>query len=604
MRFVTIGLLWTCSVVLGCRQATVPPPSETIQNATRNATSPKVTSQNTTPQPDRYSQPCFVDISESVGIAFRHNAGPLKSYSMPQIMGSGGALLDFDNDNDLDVLLIHGASDNAASSSSGLNLFRQDTPTQFTDVSSATGIDAQGFGMGCAVGDVDNDGYVDVYITRYGEDSLYLNQGGGKFLDVTAAAGISNPQWGTAASFFDYDRDGWLDLFVVNYLDYFPGSICEDGAGRRDFCGPESLAGTTSRLYHNISGRDSSASRAGEGPKFEDVTVASGIARRVGKGLGVICRDFDMDGRPDVLVANDGAENFLWIQHDNSAFSNEALLRGVALNRIGEAEANMGVVADDFDRDGLSDLFITHLREESDTLFRGTQFGQFADQTVASGFAVTSLPFTSFGVAAIDLDHDADLDLAICNGGVKRGLKTDSRDVDDFWRDYAQRNEVYLNNGRGNFVSEEGLGGSEFARRTEVSRALLSGDMDNDGDIDLLVTNCSGPARLYRNDFPKQGNWLTITAQDPALKRIALGAQIQLVAGKLIINRELNPSTGYLGSNDPRVHFGLANAPHYDAIRVYWPSGSGEIEEFPAGQVNQQITLVRGTGRILTGASP
>jgi len=509
----------------------------------------------------------------------------------------------------LDVLLIQGASNNSANSPSGLKLFRQDTPTQFTDVTSTSGINAQGFGMGCAVGDVDNDGDVDVYITRYGEDSLFINQDGGQFLDATAASGISNLQWGTAASFFDYDRDGWLDLFVVNYVDYFPGSICEDGAGRRDFCGPESLTGTTSKLYHNVSASSSSASplsasRAGEGPKFEDVTVASGIARRVGKGLGVICRDFDMDGRQDILVANDGAENFLWIQHDNSAFSNEALLRGVALNRIGEAEANMGVVADDFDRDGFSDLFITHLREESDTLFRGTQFGQFADQTVASGFGVTSLPFTSFGVAAVDFDHDADLDLAICNGGVKRGLRTNSSDVDDFWRDYAQRNEIYLNNGRGNFVSEDGLGGSDFSRRVEVSRALLSGDMDNDGDVDLLVTNCSGPARLYRNDFPKLGNWLTITAQDPALKRIALGAQIQLIAGKLVINREINPSTGYLGSNDPRVHFGLGNAPRYDAIRVYWPSGNGEIEEFPGGQLNQQITLVRGTGRILAGGSP
>ena len=628
MRFVAIGLLWTCSILLGCSQSTVTADKADSQNSSYQ----KVTSPKAVTQSDRYSHPCLVDVTRSVGINFQHVVGALDGFSMPQIMGSGGALFDFDNDNDLDVLLIQGASSdstsgNASSSPTssnpaGLKLFRQDSPTQFTDVTSTSGIRGNGFGMGCAVADVNNDGYVDLYITRYGDDSLYLNQGNGQFIDATTSARISNPQWGTAASFFDYDRDGWLDLFVVNYVDFFPGSICEDGAGRRDFCGPESLAGTTCKLYHNITGSASanntstsntsadnkpdsqSPSRGGEGPKFEDVTVASGIARRVGKGLGVICRDFDMDGRQDILVANDGMENFLWIQHDNSVFSNEALLRGVALNRIGEAEANMGIVADDFNRDGFSDLFITHLREESDTLFRGAQFGQFSDQTVASGFAVTSLPFTSFGVAAIDFDHDADLDLAICNGGVKRGLKTDSKDVEDFWRDYAQRNEVYLNNGRGDFVSEEKLGGSDFARRIEVSRALLSGDVDNDGDVDLLVTNCAGPARLYHNEFPKQGNWLTITARDPALNRVALGAQIQMVAGKLVINRELNPSTGYLGSNDPRVHFGLGKAPRYDAIRVYWPSGSGEIEEFPGGQLNQQITLVRGTGRVLAGASP
>jgi hypothetical protein len=518
---------------------------------------------------------------------------------MPQIMGSGGAFLDFDNDNDLDVLLISGVARSADGKSTGTKLYRQDAPDRFTDVTATSGISDQGFGMGCAVGDVDNDGDIDLYLTRYGKDCLYLNQGAGRFEDVTENAGISNPQWATAASFFDYDRDGWLDLFVVNYVDFFPGSICEDGAGRRDFCGPESLAGTASKLYRNVS-----AGRVGQEPKFEDVSVASGIARRVGKGLGVICRDFDMDGRPDVLVANDGEENFLWIQHDNSVFSNEAILRGVALNRFGEAEANMGVVADDFNRDGFSDLFITHLREESNTLYRGTEFGQFSDQTVASGFSVTSLPFTGFGVTAADFDHDGDLDLAIANGGVKRGSKTDSKDVDEFWREYAQRNELYLNDGRGVFESEMKLGGSDFAKRVEVSRALLSGDIDNDGDIDLLVTNCSGPARLYRNDFPKNGNWLSILARDPALNRVANGAQIQVVAGKLVINRELNPSTGYLGSNDMRVHYGLGSAPRYDAIRIYWPSGSGEIEEFPGGPPNQEITLVRGTGRILTGNSP
>ncbi len=534
---------------------------------------------------------------------FRHEVGALDGYSMPQIMGSGGALLDIDNDSELDVLLIQGATNDSVNSLPGLKLFRQEAPNQFNDITTNSGISAPGFGMGCAVGDVDNDGDVDVYITRYGEDSLHLNQGDGRFTDTTVASGISNPQWGTAASFFDYDRDGWLDLFVVNYVDFFPGSICEDGAGRRDFCGPESLAGTTCKLYHNITAKTTADGRAGEGPQFEDVTVSSGIARRVGKGLGVICRDFDMDGRQDIFVANDGLENFLWIQHDNFVFSNEALLRGVALNRVGEAEANMGVVTDDFDRDGFSDLLITHLREESDTLYRGTQMGQFTDQTVASGLAVTSLPFTSFGITAVDFDHDADLDVAICNGGVKRGASTVASDADPFWRDYAQRNEVYLNNGRGNFVSEEGLGGSSFTRDVEVSRALLSGDMDNDGDIDLLVTNCAGPARLFRNDFPKQGNWLSITAYDPALNRVAIGAQIQLVAGKLVMNREVNPSTGYLGSNDPRVHFGLGNAPRYDAIRVYWPSGSGELEEFPGGQLNQQITLTRGAGRILAGGS-
>lgn len=574
-------MLLICLTPAGCKHSTTTPSVEV----------PKLS--------DRFDAPCLIDIATVVGLEFQHSVGTVTNFEMPQIMGSGAGLVDIDGDGDLDVLLIAGASSDASGKRMGSKLFRQDAVDQFTDITQASGLVDQGFGMGCAVGDVDNDGDIDLYITRYGADSLYLNQGQGSFVDATEAAGISNPQWGTAASFFDYDRDGWLDLFVVNYLDYFPGSICEDGAGRRDFCGPESLGGTASKLYRNVS-----ASQPGEGPKFEDVTVQSGIARRLGKGLGVLCRDFDMDGRMDILVANDGEENFLWIQHDNFLFSNEAILRGIALNRFGEAEANMGVVADDFNRDGFSDVFVTHLREESNTLFQGAPLGQFLDQTVASGFSVTSLPFTGFGVAAVDFDHDADLDLAIVNGGVKRGPVADAPDVDSFWQSYAQRNELYLNDGKGVFESMIHLGESDFTRRAEVSRALASGDIDNDGDVDLLLTNCAGPARLYRNDFPKQGNWLSLIARDPELNRSAIGAQVQVVAGKLVINRELNPATGYLTSNDMRVHYGLGKATKYDAVRVYWPSGSGDIEEFPGGEANQQVTLVRGTGRILSRTTP
>jgi hypothetical protein len=591
MRTLRYQLLLACLLLIGCTQSI--PQSIPQSNASSE------------PQTDRFAEACLVDITKALGIQFQHDVGPLENYAMPQIMGSGACFLDFDSDGDLDVLLISGVRREVAGVPTGNRLFRQDAADRFTDVTESSGLEDQGFGMGCAVGDVDNDGDIDLYLTRYGDDSLYVNLGDGKFQNVTQAAGIDNPQWATGASFFDYDRDGWLDLFVANYVDFFPGSICEDGAGRRDFCGPESLSGTVSKLYRNISFRS-----GGQGPQFEDVTIASGIARRVGKGLGVLCRDFDLDGRMDIFVANDGEENFLWIQHDNLVFSNEAILRGVALNRFGEAEANMGIVSDDFNRDGFSDLFITHLREESNTLFRGAQFGQFTDQTVASGFSVTSLPFTGFGVAAVDFDHDADIDLAIANGGVKRGPTVGAAgtsnpgDADAFWKDYAQRNELYLNDGRGGFESQAHLGGSDFAQRVEVSRAVISGDIDNDGDIDLLVTNCDGPARIYRNEFPKSGSWLSVLAHDPQLNRTAIGAQIQVVAGQQVINRELNPSSGYLGANDLRVHYGLGAASRYDVIRVYWPSGSGDIEEFPGGPANQQVKLVRGTGRIRTGETP
>ena len=328
-------------------------------------TASPVTSETT----DLFKQPCLVEITMASDIHFEHDPGELGSYPMPQIMGSGAAFFDFDGDDDLDLLLISGVQRSLEGKSTGDKLFRQEANGKFTDVTEWSGIATGGYGMGVAVGDIDNDGDLDLYLTRYGDDRLFQNRGDGRFDDITDQAGIANPQWGTAASFFDYDRDGWLDLFVANYVDYFPGSVCEDGSGRRDYCGPESPKGTVGRLYRNLGKPASDFARS----TFEDVTIASGIARRVGKGLGLLCRDFDGDGRPDIFVANDGEENFLWIQHDGHAFSNEAILRGVALNRFGEAQANMGVVSDDLNNDGISDLFVTHLAGEYNTLFQGTQ---------------------------------------------------------------------------------------------------------------------------------------------------------------------------------------------------------------------------------------
>ena len=545
---------------------------------------------------DSYQQPCLVDITKLSSLDFVHDPGDLDGFSMPQIMGSGAAFFDIDGDQDLDLLLI-GGKQMGANGSGGDRLYRQEAGGKFADITEWAGIATGGYGMGVAVGDIDNDGDLDFFLTRYGADRLFQNRGDGRFDDITEKAGITNLQWGTAASFVDFDRDGWLDLFIANYVDFYPGSVCEDGSGRRDFCGPESLSGTVGRLYRNLGKPATDTVHS----QFEDITVPSGIARRVGKGLGVLCKDFNGDGLMDIFVANDGEENFLWVQYENKMFSNEAILRGVALNRFGEAQANMGVVSEDLNNDGLSDLFVTHLAGEYNTLFQASQVGQFSDRTVAAGLSLSSLPFTGFGVAAADFDHDGDVDLAIANGGVKRGRRAETKDVNAFWSDYAQHNEFYLNDGKGGFESQRRLGGSDFTERTEVSRSLIHGDIDNDGDVDFLVTNCAGPARLYRNDFPKLGNWLSIAAIDPLLKRSAIGAEIQIQVGERVITRDLNPSSGYLGCSDMRVHVGLGKAARYDAIRVYWPNGGTEIEEFPGGDSNQTITVKRGSGRILAG---
>jgi enediyne biosynthesis protein E4 len=581
-RGALFGLILGLSFVVGCE--------------------PSLPSVGSTPTiPDPFSSSCLVEVTEELGLKFHHDPGAFDTFLMPQLVGAGGAMFDMDNDQDLDILLITGVQIGDRSESKGDRLFRQESDGKFTDVTDWSGIACDGFGMGCAVGDIDNDGDLDLYLTRYGEDHLLRNKGNGQFEDITQQSGIANPQWGTAACFADLDRDGFLDLFVANYGDYFPGALCEDSSGRRDFCGPAALSGTVSKLYRNcgIQGEGDTACT-----KFEDVSIVSGIAQRTGKGLGVLCKDFTDDGRMDIFVANDGEENFLWVQHDNFTFNNEAILRGLALNRFGEAQANMGVVTDDFNHDGWADIVVTHLIGEYNTLFSGGPHGQFTDQTAEAGMSNSSLPFTGFGIASADLDLDGDFDLAIANGGVLRSADAHSKDVVPFWQGYAQRNEIYLNDGKGAFASHSRLGGSDFATRLEVSRGIIAGDIDNDGDIDLMVTNCDGPGRLYRNQFPRKGGFLSVSVFDPKLKRLSIGATVQLHLMDQVVSRDLMPSYGYLTSNDFRVHFGVGDAKKYDSIRVTWPDNKCETEEFPGGPVDRMITLERGSGRILPGVSP
>jgi hypothetical protein len=540
----------------------------------------------------------LVEITQEVGLDFMHVAGEIDNYSMPQIMGSGAALFDYDGDDDLDILLINGGSADPSSQHQPAaepamsRLFRQDSGGSFVDVTQESQLANYGYGMGAAVGDIDNDGDLDVYITNYGLDRLFQNNGDGTFADVTESAGLANPRWGTAACFFDHDQDGWLDLFVVNYLDFFPGSICEDGGGRRDYCGPESFRGTADSLYRNTTGDSDSQAVA-----FVDVTITSGIASQVGRGLGVLCSDMNEDDRPDIYVANDMEPNRLWIQQADGSYRDEALLRGAAVNHVGRPEASMGLAYGDVNADGRHDLFVTHLRGETNTLYLVEQSGLFDDRTPASGLGQASLHHTGFGVAAVDLEHDGDLDLVIVNGRVKREPHSEANASTDHWAEYAETNQVFFNSGSGDFLENTGTGTSAFRKRTEVSRGLCWGDIDNDGDIDLLVTNAGGPARLYRNEFAKRGNWLTIRAVDSDLRRDSIGARVQVQVGDRQIEREVNPSSSYLSSQDLRVHFGLGDAPRYDRITIRWPGAGGQLEEFPAGETNRQLVLARGTGK-------
>jgi hypothetical protein len=522
-------------------------------------------------------------------------------YFMPDIMGSGAALFDYDNDGDLDIFLLHGApSGDESAGAVGNRLFRQDPGGKFVDVKVEAGLSGaggdSGYGMGVAIADCDNDGDLDIYVTAFGADQLWLNDGKGKFTDATAAAGLENIRWSTAACFFDFDRDGWLDLLVVNYVDYYPGSQCEDASGSRDYCGPTSFAGAGDRLFRNLGGEGTGD---GQGVRFAEVTVESGLSAKAGRGLGCYCADFNGDGLPDIFVANDMEANFLWIQQADGTFREQAELLGVAVNAIGQAEANMGVAWGDLNDDSFGDLFVTHLRGETNTLFLGGEGGVFIDGTPASGLGPPSLPFTGFGTAAIDIEHDGDLDLLVVNGRVKRAPVVSAKSpLSPFWNDYAETNFVFLNAGQGKFIDASDQAG-RFAGTIDIGRGLAYGDIDNDGDLDLLVSNCAGPARVYYNQLAEEkkaseGRWLSLRTIDPALQRDAIGAEIIVFVGERQYRRLCNPSSSYLAANDLRTHVGMGPARSYDKVSVLWPDGN--LEWFPGGETNRFVVLRKGEG--------
>ena len=527
----------------------------------------------------------FTDVTRKVGMDFIHDAGPTGSYFYPQIMGSGAALFDFDNDGRLDLLLLQGAGPNTKAKN---RLYHQEADGHFKDVSAGSGLDFCGYCMGVAIGDVNNDGWPDVLVTEYRGARLFLNNGDGTFRDVTKEAGINNPLWGASAAFFDYDRDGWLDLVIVNYLDYDPSVTCSNAAGRRDFCHPSTFKGTVTKLFHN---RGPAGDAKSPLVRFEDVTIKSGLGALPGPGLGVVCADFDGDGWPDIFVANDSHANYLWINRHDGTFKEEAVGRGVAVNRMSKAEANMGVAYGDVDGDGLMDVFVTHLTDETNTLWRQGPRGFYRDQTIAMGLTSGSWRGTGFGAILADFDLDGALDLAIANGRVSQPQGSPKA---DFWSNYAERNQLFGNRGNGIF-RDLSLHNPAFCGTPEVSRALACGDLNNDGAIDLVVTTIAGPAHILYNAAPKNGHWLLVRAFDPQLHRDAYGAEITVRALDRHWVRLAHPAQSYLSSNDPRAHFGLGPHSRIDAIEVLWPDGSKEV--FPGQPADQIVTVRKGEGK-------
>lgn len=551
-------------------------------------------------QPARSSSATiFKDVSEQAGLKFQHYNGMTGKFYLPEITGSGAALFDFDNDGDLDVFLVQGNVLEPNTKPNGTlfpwrgpepprgKLFRNDLASSkdgerrfsFTDVTQTSGIEASGYGMGAAVGDVNNDGLPDLYLTNLGSNQMYLNKGGGKFVDVTKESRTDDPRWSTSASFFDYDRDGWLDLMVVNYADFSVTNspACHAATTAKDYCTPRVFRAPGNRLFHN----------KGNGI-FEDVTASAGVEKEFGHGLGIVAADFNNDGWIDIYVANDGDHNQLWTNQKNGTFINDALLAGAAVNRNGQAEAGMGVDAADFDGNGTDDIFVTHLMDETNTLYLNLGQALFEDRTREAGLGMPGRRLTGFGTLFFDYDNDGWLDLLVANGAVQL-LPDLVRQKHQF--PLGQPNQLFRNTGKGSFVEVVDQVGPEL-QLLEVSRGAAFGDVDNDGDTDCLITNNNGPARLFLNQIGNRNHWVGLRLVGRS-GRDMLGAQVEVVVTeKNVLRRRVRTDGSYLTANDPRVLAGLGSATRIEAVRVRWPSGASE--EWKNLVVDQYITFKEG----------
>ncbi|MYD71432.1 MAG: CRTAC1 family protein [Acidobacteria bacterium] len=559
---------------------------------------PAAATENTGPAGD-----WFVDRALEAGLRFTHVNGMTGQFYQSEMMAPGVALFDYDNDGDLDVYLAQGETLGGGSAilpppadqPPGDRLFRNDLAVgpdgvrilRFTDVTDAAGIPSDGYGMGVATGDYDNDGWIDLYLTRFGPNRMLRNQGDGTFADVSAATGTDDPSWGVPATFFDYDRDGLLDLFVGNYLTYTleSHSPCFAPSGPMDYCPPEVSLPRPDVLYRN----------RGDGT-FEDVTAAAGLGREFGPALGATAADFDGDGWLDLFVANDQRENQLWINQQDGTFRNDALIQGAALGSSGEAKADMGVDAGDFDNDGDEDLFITELAGQGSTLYVNGG-GSFSDRSAAFGIRAASLPHTGFGVGWIDIDNDGWLDIVAVNGSVVLNLEEYSSD-----NPFAlqQRNQVFRNLGGTRFEVATDRAGAVFTL-SEVSRGLAFGDVDNDGDTDLVLANAAGPARLLMNEVGQDRHWigLRLVAGAPAgggaAVRDQTGTRVAVTATDGVTrHRRARADGSYASAHDPRLLVGLGDAANPVDVQVIWPNGS--VEAWSDVPVDTYTTLTRGDG--------
>ena len=564
----------------------------------------------------------FVDSAHDAGIDFVHFNGMSGQFYFPESMAPGVGLFDYDNDGDLDVYLVQGRMlgsstigqavfPPASPSSLKEQLLRNDLTIQkdgtrtlhFTNVTERSGITARGYGMGVAVGDFNNDGCVDLYLTNFGPNQMFRNNCDGTFNEVSKQTATDDPGFSVSASFVDYDRDGWLDLYVGNYLDYTieANQKCFLISGERDYCPPTAYRAQPDRLYHN--------NRNGT---FSDVTAKALVGGEDGPALGVATADFNGDGWLDIYVANDNHDNLLWMNQRDGTFRNTALLSGAALTAEGKAEASMGVDAGDFDNDGDEDLFITELTGEGSNLYVNDGAAVFEDQSARSGLGASSLPYTGFGAAWFDFDNDGWLDIMTANGTIA-AIEVLRRAHDPF--PFRQRKQLFRNLANGRFEDVTDRAGAVF-QLSEVGRGAAFGDIDNDGDVDVLVGNDAGSTRLLINNVGTRQHWLGLRLVGATKRPSTRSGRPELVEGRDMYGARVavfrpEPSRGttgtptlwrraradgsYASANDSRVLVGLGDSTEAPRIRVVWPSG--REEEWSTVPIDRYTTLIEGSGR-------
>jgi hypothetical protein len=530
--------------------------------------------------------PLLTEVTEPLGLKQPTEPWPDGTFQTPEITPGGIALFDYDNDGRLDILQILHGPPGQFDKPVPNRLYHQEPDGSFKEVPNAGGLLSGGYAHGVAVGDTENKGLLDVFITSFGADRFYHNNGDGTFTDRTAAAGFDpkTHHWSSSCAFFDYDRDGFLDLIVIRFAIWDPKQHCLASSDPKDldYCGPHMYEGTLSTLYHNN----------GDGT-FTDVTAKAGIDAP-SRGWGVVCADLTGDGWPDIYVANDEEPAQLWVNQHDGTFKEEAIIRNCALNAAGRAEAGMGIAVGDVNGDRKLDLFVTHISSETNTLYTTLpQAGQFDDTTAPAGMGAVDRPFTGWGCGFIDIFNRGILDVAVANGRVTKGPIHASAKLGKFWNRFAESKLLFLNDGKGHFEDASARTGN-YGKLPQVSRGMAFGDLFGDGAISIVVQNLDNTIQVYRNTAPKQGNhWLIVRAMTG--KRDAYGALITADVGEKKLLRLAHPTYSFLTSNDPRAHFGLGKSDRVEGLHVLWPSGKKERFAVPA--VDRVLTIHEGEGQ-------